>query len=198
MRIIYLTRNDGTDVRCAKMCNSLATFGHDVTFVGWDRTPEKRKDINLLPTVARRILLHPGKHAQNSFEGWGAYCRHVLRSLREVRPDAVQAVNEEKAALVLPFKRVFYRWLVIDVFDSVIANGHKHKLLDWAAHLCRAAGNGGADCIIETGDALQNMLGRHIRKSVIIENAPYRPRRALIFEISHRECPPYSGWRQSY
>jgi glycosyltransferase involved in cell wall biosynthesis len=157
------------------MCNSLVRLGHKVINVGWDRTPDKSKDLQFLKEVKLRLLLRAGVIGENSLQGWGEYCGHVLRCLYEEKPDAVQAVDEEKAVLVLPFKRILYRRLVVDVYDSVIANRYRSRWLDFVARICRRLANSGADCIIETAPELQAMLGRFARKSVIIENAPYDP-----------------------
>ena len=157
------------------MCNSLVKLGHQVVNVGWDRTPDKRKELPLVPEVKLRILKRPGVFEQNSLEGWGDYFPHVLRSLYEEKPDVVQAVNEETAALVLPFKRILYRWLIVDVYDSVTANFYRTRWLDLAARVCRWLANTGADCIVETAPELQAMLGSFVRKSIIIENAPFDP-----------------------
>jgi hypothetical protein len=157
------------------MCNSLVKLGHQVVNVGWDRTPDKRKEPCLVPEVKLRILRRPGVFEQNSLEGWADYYPHVLRSLYEEKPDAVQAVNEETAALVLPFKRILYRWLIVDVYDSVTAHYYRARWLDFAARLCRWLANSGADCIVETAPELQAKLGRFVRKSIIIENAPFDP-----------------------
>ena len=51
MRVLYLSRNDGTDMRVSKMCNSLARLGHEVYFVGWDRTPNASKKVLLDDSV---------------------------------------------------------------------------------------------------------------------------------------------------
>jgi len=175
MKIIYLTRDDGTQNRGVKICNSLVKLGYQVVYVGWDRTPEKKKDLELDPQVRLRILLRAGVFAKNSLAGWGDYYRHVLRCLYEEKPDAVHAVNEEKAVLVLPFKRILFRRLIMDVHDSVIANRYRSRVFEFAARSCRWIGNRAADCIIETGPELQVMLGRFASKSVIIENAPDDP-----------------------
>jgi len=175
MKILYLSRNDGTDYRGAKMCNSLVRLGHRVVNVGWDRTPNVRKELCLVPEVKLRILRRPGVFEQNSLEGWADYYPHVIRSLYAERPDAVQAVNEETAALVLPFKRILYRWLILDVYDSVTANYYRARWLDLAARVCRWLANTGTDWILETAPELQAMLGKFVRKSLIIENAPFDP-----------------------
>ncbi len=175
MKILYLSRNDGTDYRGAKICNSLVKLGHTVVNVGWDRTPDKPKKLCLVPEVKLRILRRPGVFEQNSLEGWADYYPHVIRSLYAERPDAVQAVNEETAALVLPFKRTLFRWLILDVYDSVTANYYRARWLDLAARVCRWLGNSGSDWIVETAPELQAMLGRFARKSIVIENAPFDP-----------------------
>src|SRR5438046_3635468 len=127
MKILYLTRNDGTDYRGTKICNSLVKLGHEVVNVGWDRTPDISKELSLVPGVKLRILARPGVFEESSLQGWNDYCLHVLRCLREEKPDVVQAVNEEKATMVLPFRRTLYRRLVVDVYDSVIANHYRSR-----------------------------------------------------------------------
>jgi len=175
MKICYLTRDDGTEIRALKMCNSLVNLGHNVVYVGWDRTPDKKKALNHRPEVKLRILRRAGTLGTNSWNGWGAYYRHVLRALYEERPDAIQSMNEDATALVWPLKKTFYRHLIADIHDSVIANRYRSRWLDVAARFCRWLGNAGADSIIETGPELQAMLGRFAAKSIIIENAPYDP-----------------------
>lgn len=174
MKVLYLARDDGTEYRGVKTCNSLVKLGYEVVFVGWDRVGGAAKTRNLVPDVKTRVLRRPGILAQNSLQGWGAYVRHIVRSLYEERPDAIHTVNEDAATLVVPYKRILYRHLIMDVHDSVIAN-RRPGLLNLAARVCRLIGNLAADTIIETGPELQQMLGWFARKSIIIENAPYDP-----------------------
>ena len=180
MKIVYLTRGDGTDPRALKMCNSLAKLGHEVVFVGWDRTPEARKDLHFARDVKLRILMHAGVFGENALKGWGHYCAHVVRCLYEERPDAIQAVDEEKACLALPFKHAFYRHMVLDVYDSVISATYRSWWLALLARICRPLANLFSDCIIETAPELQAMLGGFARKSVVIENVPFDPGPGLL------------------
>ncbi len=175
MKILYLSRNDGTDMRVTKMCNSLAKFGHEVVFVGWDRRPDTPKTILLHPAIKQRIFAKESDIGKGSLKGWGGFLAHVIGTVKRERPDVVQAVNEEKALIVLPFKGIYFRYLIVDVFDSIVANSHKSPLRNMLAHAGRNITNTLADRIIETGEQLQAMLGRHIGKSIVISNCPPDP-----------------------
>ena len=55
MKILYVTRSDGTHPRNSKVCNSLLKLGHEVAFLGWDRKPETEKKTELDPRIRQFI-----------------------------------------------------------------------------------------------------------------------------------------------
>lgn len=175
MKIVYVARMDGADLRVALTCNSLASFGHDVVFVGWDREPGKAKTILLSPAVRQSTYAQAGGYGRQATQGMRDFGRHVWRVLRAERPDVVHVVNEDVGVLVLPLKRWIFSKLVVDVFDSVITKSHGSRVAKGLMRLVRGVGNQGADRIIETWESLAELLGRHRRKSVIIANCAPDP-----------------------
>jgi glycosyltransferase involved in cell wall biosynthesis len=167
MKVLYVCRLDGADLRAALMCNSLQAVGHEVVFVGWDRDGGRKK-VLLNESVKQRVLVTDGDH--NTLRRLVDFVRLVWKSIREEKPDVVQAVNEDVAVMTLPLKGAAFRRLVLDVYDSVIANPGREKVGRFVRPVIRKIGNAKADRIIETWEALAELLGPHQKKSVIIAN----------------------------
>jgi glycosyltransferase involved in cell wall biosynthesis len=179
MKVLYLSKNDGTDMRVTKMCNSLAALGHEVVLVGWDRDPTKQKTLHLHESVKLRIYSKASASDGDSPSGWMPYLPFVLKALREERPDVVQAVNEDLSCLVAPFKGVYFRSLVIDIFDSIETLRSRNALLRQTVPWIKRFAYERADAIIETSEKLAEFLGDARDKSVIIMNCPVDPGREL-------------------
>ena len=175
MKILYISRNDGTDGRIAKTCNSLHRMGHQVTFVGWNRTPGENRGILLDPGIDTRIYACESAFGRLSPKGWLPFYKHVVASLWNVRPQVVHCSNEWPAIMVGPYKHLLFNHLVVDVFDSIIARRFSSPIVRASARLMRNSSYILSDRIIETGPELQAMLGRFIRKSVVIMNSPADP-----------------------
>ncbi len=175
MKVLYLARNDGTETRMVKTCNSLQRLGYQVIFVGWDRTPRVSKRLTLDPQITTRIYMHEAGYGQFSRHGWLSFYWHMVKALWEVRPDVVHCMDEWPALMVFPFKRILFRYLVVDVFDRLAAKKFKSPIARVAAWLIRNGSYVYGDRIIETGNELQAMLGRFAKKSVVIMNCPYDP-----------------------
>ena len=77
--------------------------------------------------------------------------------------------------MALPFRHIYYRHLICEVYDSVICFRPKVWWYKPMAQLVRYAGNVAANRVIETGDQLQNMLGRFKAKSIVLYNSPLDP-----------------------
>ena len=167
MKVVYAGRLDGADLRGALMCNALQSFGHEVVFVGWDRDGGKKKGL-LNPNVKQRVLVTEGTNG--AFRRMDDFARLLWKTIREEKPDVVQAVNEDVAVMTLPLKGIAYKKLVLDVYDSVTANPSRERLGRFVRPVIRSLGNARADRIIETWESLAELLGRHQRKSVIIAN----------------------------
>ncbi len=175
MRIAYIHGNDGTDVRVGKTCRSLARLGFDTHFIGWDRRPEAPKTIDLgsaqAHVVSRTTVLGHGTLGAHA-----NFIAHAVRTLARLRPDVVCAVNEELACAVLPFRGLFYRRLVCDIFDSLSARAARRPLpLRTALNVISNLGLRGSDRLIATDDNRKQMLGRFAHKAVVIENVPEDP-----------------------
>ena len=175
MRIALIHSNDGSDVRVGKTCRSLARLGFDMHFIGWDRRPEAPKSVDLGATLAH-ITARDTRHGRGTLGGQMKFVRHVLRSLRELRPEVVCAVNEEIAFTILPFKGWFYRRLVCDIYDSLQARvGQRPWPLSAMLAVAGRLALRGADRLIATDETRRQMLGQFASKAVVIENVPEDP-----------------------
>jgi len=179
VRIALVHTHDGSDVRIGKMCRSLSALGHDVHFVGWDKRPQERKDIDLGAATAHVLELET-THGKTTASGYRKFYAHVLGHLARLRPRVVCAVNEDNALVLLPFKRVLYRYLVCDVFDA-LSDRHSEKsaMVKAAAALVATTARWGADRLIATDDVRFERFGRFRGKTTIIENFPEDPGPAL-------------------
>ena len=172
VRIAIVHGNDGSDVRVGKLCRSFAKMGFDVHFIGWDRRPDEAKQIDL-STTTRHVIRLGTVHGKSSAFGHLRFVRHVLSVLFRVRPDVVYTVNEENAFFALLGKRLLYRGLICDVFDSLV-DRHSHRpwwvrpMLVAVAALARQ----GADRLIATDAARHERFGRFRDKCVVVENYP--------------------------
>jgi glycosyltransferase involved in cell wall biosynthesis len=175
MKIALVHANDGSDVRVGKTCRSLSALGHEVHFLGWDRRPLDSKDIDLGGATAD-LLRFETPFGRATVSGHARFLVHVLGCLRRLRPKVVCAVNEDAAALLLPFKGFFYQHLVCDVFDA-LADRHSDKgsFVRGAAGLVATAARRGADRLIATDVARFERFGPFRAKTTIIENFPEDP-----------------------
>jgi glycosyltransferase involved in cell wall biosynthesis len=188
MRVAFIARNDGTDVRQTKICNSLYQLGHEVAYVGWDRTPGAPKALNLDPRVRRFVFERKAGFGEMSLGGWPKFFGFVAHALHSFRPEVVHARDEQIAAFVLPLKGSHYRSLVLDIFDSLAARRFANPLLGAAAACTRELAHIGSDRIIETSDQLRAMLGRHAGKAIVVLNVPHDPGDALAAELPSGEA----------
>ena len=172
---MVLHANDGSDVRIGKVCRSLSAMGFDVHFIGWDRRPDVDKTVELgsahshiftRATALGRFRLVPGLR-------WFAF---VWVCLVRLRPWTVCAVNEEHALVVLPLKRLVYRHLVCDIFDS-LADRHSHRSAPARALLrvLTFVGRAGSDRLIATDRNRFERLGRFRGKAIVVGNYPEDP-----------------------
>jgi glycosyltransferase involved in cell wall biosynthesis len=183
MRISVIHGNDGSDVRVGKTCRSLMRLGHDTYFIGWDRRPSAKKEIDLGGAVPH-IMRHETPHGRGDLAGQARFFAHIARVLIQTRPQVVCAVNEELACVVLPLKRVFYDRLVCDVFDSLRARASTRRPLEqMALRLISDIGSLGSDRLIATDGNRREMLGRFAHKAIVIENVPEDPGEVLALAL---------------
>jgi glycosyltransferase involved in cell wall biosynthesis len=179
MRIAYVFRHAPAYIRSTKEINSLVSAGHEVTFVGWDLDPKNSKPHSLHPQVRLEVMKLQGEWGKPRPADWLRWWAHLGRQLLGNRFDAVHAVDEPAALLVAPFKRWAFRWLVLDVYDSVIKRKASTRLRRWILAAIRSFANLVADRIIETSEELKSTLGRFQRKAVVLFNSPNDPAAAI-------------------
>jgi glycosyltransferase involved in cell wall biosynthesis len=175
MKIAFIARNDGNDMRQEKICNSLCRLGHEVIFVGWNREPGVRRASLLDPRIRQHVFEWQTGWGELSAQGWPQFFRYVSMVLGGFRPDAVHVRDEQIATFILPLKGLLYHHLVLDIFDSLRARSTTDPRLRAAYWSMRQLAHLGSDRIIETSTELQAMLGRHYAKSVVIMNVPPDP-----------------------
>lgn len=174
-RIALIHGNDGTDVRVGKICRSLSKMGADMHFVGWDRRPAQEKVFDLGATETY-IMEAPTHYGRSTLSGNVKFFFHILASLRRLRPNTVWCVNEDHALLVLPYRGLYYRRMVCDVFDALY-DRHSHRnwlarnALRAIANLCRT----NADTLIATDETRYETFGQYRSKCVVVENYPEDP-----------------------
>jgi glycosyltransferase involved in cell wall biosynthesis len=175
MKVVFVGLTDGTDPRETKICNSLVKLGHDVAYIGWNRNPHLKRS----PTINSGIPIYIFEYEKDgglSLPGWLSYFRFIARHLKKIRPDVVHARDEVGAGLVLPFKRLFFRYLILDIFDSLLRyefSSPVSRTLSWGL---RKTVYCGSDRIIETSDQLRQLLGPYVaQKTTIILNVPNDP-----------------------
>ncbi len=176
MRIAVIHGNDGSDVRVGKTCRSLSKMGYEVYFIGWDRNPDMEKTIDLGNTSMEIMKLSTRCGRWNmfgQFHFWG----HIASRLRIIRPDTVCCVNEDLTFLVLPFRGIFYKYLVCDIYDSML-DRHSHRrwplrIVLWVISKTVSAF---ADRLIVTDTTrLERVRERYRDKCVVVENVPDDP-----------------------
>ena len=178
-RIALIHGNDGTDVRVGKICRSLSRMGYDTHFIGWDRRPNAKKEIDLGGAQSHILRLETafGKGTPATMLCFAA---HTWRTLAHLRPETVCCVNEEYCLLAVPLKHLYYRHLICDIFDAL---SDRLSVRSWpyraAAGIVSALSHGAADCLIATDDVRRGRFGRHQGKCAVIRNYPEDPGEAF-------------------
>jgi glycosyltransferase involved in cell wall biosynthesis len=175
MKIVMVAREGGHEARPIKTVNSLCALGHDVTFIGWERRPDQVKAPPFDARVRCYLFRHPAGFGDYSLAGFPQFVSSIGRILAQVRPDVVHARDEPLAALVLPFKHVYYRYLVLDIYDS-LRRVHLRQPLQLFANTIRRLSHRFSDRIIETSKELTAFLSPGAQaKTTVIMNVPPDP-----------------------
>jgi glycosyltransferase involved in cell wall biosynthesis len=176
MRVAFIGSSDGSEPRTAKTCRSLRALGHDVTYVGWDRSPTEKKNIDL-PGVHMDCLEYATPHGRATARGLVRHYGHIVKALARLRPDVVHCQNEDHTFLLLPFRGILYRSVICDIFDAL--TDRYFNLAGWRARSARAVssiGRTGADRIIATDEVrLGRLAPMHRRKAIVVMNVPEDP-----------------------
>lgn len=178
-RVAVVHANDGSDVRIGKVCRSLSAAGIDCHFIGWDRRPNEAKSIDLGATT-RHVFMRETQYGRATVTGQLRYLFHVISTLTRIRPHVVCAVNEDVACLLAPFKRILFKKLICDIFDS-FADRHSQRSLPFrmVAKIVTSFGRRGSDQLIVTDENRLSRLGDFGEKATVIENVPEDPGEAL-------------------
>ncbi|MEE9338407.1 MAG: hypothetical protein V3U87_10025 [Methylococcaceae bacterium] len=172
MKILYISKNDGTDIRIDKECRTLQKLNHEVVFLGWDRNPLDEK-FNILNSIEKVIYLKSAEFGSNKvlFNMPGYYI-FLIKQIINYKPDVIHVVNEDLAFLVLPFKLIYKYRLVCDIFDSIsLKNTSANKVLSMTNFVAKIVWSM-SDKLIVTDEARQKKLKKYLRKSYIVQNYP--------------------------
>src|SRR5262249_39678021 len=77
--------------------------------------------------------------------------------------------------MLMPFKHVLFKRIVLDVYDSIIKRRAGNALVAWCFRTLRWLANAASDRIIETSEELRETLGSFSKKAVVIYNSPSDP-----------------------
>ena len=190
LRIVYVARNDGTDMRVSKECNSLLKFGHDVHFVGWrDSVDHDRPDP--MPDVPKHFFssLQGGSALKKLLRAPG-FAFHVGRMVHGLRPDVVHFVNEDLGLLVVSLQRGYGFKSVCDLFDSIeLKWGQKRYPVNVIARLVTKLVHEKSDVLIVTDDARKARLGTFQKKAHTVSNYPVDVGEEFALRLPDREGP---------
>ena len=179
MKILMLHLGGDDNPRACKITQSLRSAGNEVVFVGWDRNPLRAKR-EVVPATKILLLKDETLGSKPGLRSLFTFYAFVLRILRQERPDVVHCVNEETAALVLPFKRILFRWLVLDIFDGLADRvASPNMAVRFALRTCSRVACIASDSIVVCDQRRLERLHRYRHRTVIIENTPVDPGRAL-------------------
>ena len=177
-KILYRSKNDGTDIRIGKECKSLVAAGHQVLFVGWDRGGAGfAEDVEPLPGVEKRILRQEGGYesARVLLVFW-RYLLFAWRQVRQFRPDYIQAVNEDGVIVALLCKLGLKTRVVADIFDSMAFRyADKNFLLRSAVRFFSKLAWRSAYRIIVTDDERASKFESYRDKLIVLPNYPSAP-----------------------
>lgn len=174
-RIALIHGNDGFDVRVGKICRSLSALGYDVHFIGWVRRPQENKEVDL-GSASIHTMIHSTHFGRATITGTLRFGWHIAKTLAKLRPEIVCCVNEDNAFLALAFRRIFYRYLVCDVFDALLdRHSHRHRPIPIILSLISEVTRISADRLIATDDSRFERFGRFRQKCIVIENVPEDP-----------------------
>lgn len=149
--------------------------GYEVIYLGWNFEPE-RPQAFVLQADQLLILMHTSPTGLRGVFHLRPFFIHVLKALATLRPDVVHCVNEEMALLVLPFRRLLYRWLICDLYDSMCDRvTNHHSLIVRTLCLLSKVALAGSDHIIVTDERRLGRLGHFSHKATVIANVPVDP-----------------------
>lgn len=175
MKIAVVYGNDGSDVRIAKTCGTLAKLGHDVHFIGWSRRPDVSKSTEV-PGTTRHVVDCPVPNLGSTFKGQIVFTRHAISTLWRLQPDVVHAVNEDNILRIGWLKGLAYKRLICDVFDSQVdRQSHRSWPVRAAVSVLVNGTRWWCNQLIATDDVRFDTFGWARKKTTVIGNYPPDP-----------------------
>ncbi|MBC8046658.1 MAG: hypothetical protein H7Y00_07670 [Fimbriimonadaceae bacterium] len=162
-RILYISTNDGSDVRVYKEVKSLSVH-YDVIYSGVG----KMSDTNFAKNHSAMFHLINGK--RNTVPTLARHFFFVFFILLTKRIHSIHVLNEQLMIFFYPL--LFFKHTVLDLFDSIFLlknkGGNKLRWLKWVIYLP-------VNKIIVTDESRKNLLPVFFqKKTIILENYPYR------------------------
>lgn len=183
-KVLYVTRNDGTDTRMSKECNSLRSQGYTVSFVGWDRSPDRQKS-DPIPDIEKYVFTYASgfRSAGLLLSVW-LYYVFLVKTICRVKPDIVHVVNEDMAIMVLPLKPFLGFKVVCDIYDSFKLRyaGKNLFVRMLAAWLCQCAWRY-SDAILVTDEDRRAKLELRTDKTWVVPNYPVDPEKVASVQL---------------
>lgn len=182
--ILFISSNDGSDMRINKEIKSLHTAGADVYFVGVNG----RQENCFVRPFCREVFLVDGP--RNTPASFARLFFTVLKILLSKKIDSVHVINEQLMIFFYPL--LFFKFTVLDLFDSLFLKynhpGNSLKLLKWLVYLP-------VNQIIVTDERRLSLMPDFARsRCKVLPNYPPQRFTAPRRERSGPLCLLYNGW----
>lgn len=189
-RIVYVARNDGTDMRVSKECNSLLRAGYEVHFVGWGKRVDGEWP-DPMPDVPKHVFRSRGSGSVGmKILQFPRFALHVAKAIHELRPEIVHGVNEEVGLLVVALQRFYGYKSICDIFDSVaLVWGGSGFPVESMARLVTKTVHRGSDVLIVTDETRKMRLGVYEKKAWTVWNYPVDIGADAAFDMPNADGP---------
>ena len=180
-RILYVSRNDGSDTRITKECKTLASHGYEVILLGWNRKPDQIIS-DPMPHILKEIYVRDVKmHGLKEILSICRFYIFLIKKLFLYRPDYVHAVNEDLAFMVLPWKYLLGYQLICDVSDSLQLRygSSSFPICIFAKWVCKVSWRGS-----DTDQARADLFEKYLKKISVVPNYPVDPGPGIC-DVSH-------------
>lgn len=174
VRAMVVHASDLSHVRVFKTCRSLARFGFETHFVGWDRVCGLQPDTQL-DGVSQHIFRRQGAFAKfRTIPTLLCFLQFVYQNAKRLQPRVIVVANYENA-LPIAFglrSRRYAPEIICDVHDSIADRQSLSKLLTPFLQLYERLVIQHVDAIVVTDDQRQRMLPCVPKRSLVIYNSP--------------------------
>jgi hypothetical protein len=182
--ILFISSNDGSDMRINKEIRSLNSAGFAVVFVGVESSAENC----FVKLFCKEVFLVKGP--RNSPSSLLRMLLTVIQILLTRRISSIHIINEQLMIFFYPL--LFFKHTVLDIFDSVFLKmnrpGDSLKLLKWLVYLP-------VNRILVTDERRLGLMPRFaLNRCRVLPNYPSM-RSAVPRQIRTRKlCILYNGW----